>query len=344
MLVAIAGCSGDSVSPITSCENQPGFAVDCRFQNPEDLALLEDGETVLVSQYGMMDGSRPGNLASYSLSDGTIRHLFPTIHVDDRTWGDEDCGPPDAGTFSPHGIDLETRDDGDLMLLVVNHGSREAVEFFQVLDAGPAVNLMWRGCTMGPDQAFFNDVVAKTEGGFWVTHMMPKDAQLSAMFKSIFGADTGFVYEWKQDSGFSKVEGSDGPFPNGIEKAQDESALFINMYLGGEVRKLNLATGKIDGATPASNPDNSSWSSKGTLLVASHTDSFSETMACNNLEQGTCGFEFEIVEIDPSDMSRSTRFKHRGAPMGGVTVAIEAGDELIFGTYAGNRIGRTSPE
>ena len=234
---------------------------------------------------------------------------------------------------------MEQRQDGRWALLVVNHGSRESIEFFEVSEN--EASLTWRGCAEGPDQSYFNDVVAKNDGGFWVTQMMPKDAQLSSMLKAaVFGSDSGFVYEWSQGDGFSKVSGSDGPFPNGIEKAQDESALFINMYLAGEVRKLDLETSEVIGITSAAGPDNITWSRNDTLLVASHTDSFIESMACNSIEEGSCGFEFEIVEINPEDMSRSTLFTHRGAPMGGVTVAIDLGGELMLGTFAGDRIAR----
>ena len=342
-LLLLLGC-GESPTPILSCEPSHGITPDCRFQNPEDMAVL--GERLLVSQMGAMDGTQPGDIVLYSprssLQEGDIEVLFPPSSVtDDRSWGAESCPPPDLVAFSPHGIDLERRADGRLMLLVVNHGLRESVEFLEVLQEGDAVTLEWRGCATGPDQAAFNDVVAKRDGGFWVTQMMPSDSQLSSMLKAVlFGSDTGFVYQWDAALGFSVVAGSNGPFPNGIEKSADESHLFINMYLAGEVRKLDLTKGEVVASASVASPDNVTWSRDGRLLVASHTDGFLELTACQSIEAGSCGFGFEIVSLDPNDLSSKVVLANRGAPMGGATVAIELGDELFLGTFAGDRIAR----
>ena len=341
----ILGACGESPTPIIGCEASAGIQPDCRFQNPEDLAVLPSNQGLLVSQFGGMDGAVAGNLVFYSPRDGRIEVLFPPTGaiIDDRSWGSAACEPPDAAAFAPHGIDLEQRADGRHVLLVVNHGLRESVEMLEVLEDAAGVTLEWRGCAEGPDQSFFNDVVASRDGGFWVTHMMPQDAQTSAMLKSaLFGADSGFVYAWNQKRGFTMVAGSNGPFPNGIEKSADESHLFINMYIAGEVRKLNLATATVVAVADVASPDNVTWSTDGRLLVASHTDGFLELTACQGLEQGSCGFAFEIVALDPATMTGVAVVANRGAPMGAATVAVEYDGELYLGTFAGDRIARTS--
>ena len=341
----LAGC-GESVSPVLGCEPSAELVPDCRFTNPEDLAPLPSGTRMLVSQMGGMDGSQSGNLAIYQPPAGAVEVLFPNATVaDDRSWGAQDCGPPDLAAFSPHGIDLEQRADGRWMLLAVNHGLRESVEFFELVETAGAVALQWRGCAQGPHQAYFNDVVAKRDGGFWVTQMMPRDSETSGMLRALlFGSDVGFVYAWDPLRGFSEVPGSRGPFPNGIEKSADEAFLFINMYFGDEVWKLDLARGEVVAAAPMASPDNSSWSRSGELLVASHTASLVEQMACQTLEQGSCGFAFEIVAVNPTDMSARRVFDNGtgGPPMGAATVAVEVGEEVYLGTYAGDRIGRVS--
>ena len=336
MLALIAACGGPSPTPIVSCEPVGDMRPDCRFQNPEDLALLPDGETLIVSQFGAMDGSAPGSLVSYSLADEQITPLFPPAEGDDRSWGTPSCEPPDAERFSPHGIDLQRREDGRLALLVVNHGGRESIEFFEVATGEPA--LTWRGCVEAPEGSWLNDVVGAQDGGFWTTHMMPKDASTWATISALFGADTGLVYRWTPGADLTAVAGSEGPLPNGIERSEDERFLFINMYMAGEVRKFATDEGRVVATTEAAGPDNVTWSKDGYLLVASHTDSLGELTACQELTEGACGYEFEIVRIDPEDMSRITMLKHRGAPLGGVTVAVDAGETLVFGTFAGDRI------
>jgi hypothetical protein len=339
-VLLLAGC-GESPTPILGCDSGAGMEPDCRFQNPEDLAMAPRGGRLIVSQMGQMDGSQPGDIALY-LPGGAVQVLFPADgESDDRSWGDQACPPPDLVAFSPHGIDLVQRSDGRWMLLVVNHGGRESVEFFEVTDQGGDVSLGWKGCAEGPGQASFNDVVGRRSGGFYVTHMMPRDSGFTVLLKgALFGADIGFVYAWDRTDGWTKVPGSDGPFPNGLALTADEQLLFINMYLGGEVRKLDLDRGEVVGVVEIDSPDNSTWSSDGRLLVASHIDGLMASTDCQGLEAGSCGFAFRIVALDPETLATETLIEHRGAPMGGATVALEMEGDLFLGTFAGDRVTR----
>lgn len=340
----LAGC-GSATPPITGCEAGSGITPDCRFQNPEDLVATPGGGALLVSQMGQMDGSRSGNLVLFEHGTGPgglIRPLFPLEALsDDRSWGDVRCPPPDTALFSPHGLDLVRRDDGNWMLLVVNHGGRESVEMFQVEGEGATLSLRWRGCAQGPDQAFFNDVAGRRDGGFYVTHMYPIDSEVSAVLRgALFGSDIGRVYSWDQQSGWTAVPGSDGPFPNGIALAQDEQALYINMYLSGEVRKLDLASGTVVATYEGGQTDNSTWHSDGRLIVATHIAELSDMTGCAELEAGSCGFAFRIVALDPADLSAEVLLEHEGPPMGAATVALVHDGELFLGTFAGDRIAR----
>jgi sugar lactone lactonase YvrE len=344
MAFMLTACS-DSATPILGCEAGSGMAPDCRFTNPEDLAVAPAGGRLLVSQMGSMDGSRPGNLALYE-PGGAIEVLFPgeaPVSADDGAWGSPECPPPDLAAFSPHGIDLVQRTDGRWQLLVVNHGGRESVELFEVDDRDGRLSLLWRGCAVGPELAAFNDVVGRRDGGFYVTHMMPNDSQLTAMLKgALLGSETGLVYSWSADSGFAEVPGSNGAFPNGIELSADERYLFINLYLGSEVRKLDLESGQVVAVAVVERPDNSTWSADGRLLVASHTDGLMATMGCQGLEEGSCGFAFEIVALDPENLTGAAVTGNRGAPMGAATVALEMDGDLYLGTFSGDRITRVT--
>lgn len=338
VLLSVSGC-GDPLPPIATCEPGAGMTPDCRFKNPEDLAVVPGGGALLVSQMGQMDGSEPGNLALYE-PGGDIRVLFPTGAVADRrTWGAADCPPPDLASFSPHGIDLVQRADGEWMLLVVNHGGRESVEFFGLVDDESGLELAWQGCALGPEQAAFNDVSGRADGGFYVSQMYPFDSQFTSILKgALFGGDTGHVYGWRPDAGWSVVPGSEGPFPNGLALSADERILYINMYLAGEVRRLDLDSGEVTAVYEGGNPDNSTWAGDGRLLVATHTAGITDSMACQGLESGSCGFAFRVVSLDPDDLSARTILEHEGAPMGAVTVALEMDGQLYLGTFAGDRI------
>jgi len=339
----VLGCSG--ADPIVECADAKGHHVVCGFQNPEDLALLDDGRTVVVSQFGGMDGSMSGNIALFDLTSETLRRAF----VADREyraeagWGDVDCpgSPPQA--FSPHGIDVALRPDGRLRLLVVNHGGREAVEAFEITGRGEATRIIWRGCAVPPEGAFMNDVVSLPDGGFLVTHMMDRDSQIFDMLRASIGSDTGFVYEWQPGAGFTPVAGTESPFPNGIELSADGTAIFINLYTIGEVRKVSRTTGEILGSLEVSQPDNSTWGRDGRLLVASHTASFGELFACQPDIEGACAFSFEIVSVDPETMQGVVVFENEGAPMGAATVALDVGGDILMGSFAGDRVMRVRP-
>ncbi len=56
---------GDPLPPIETCEATETLEPICGFQNPEDLALLPEGDFLLVSQFGSMDGAEPGSIALF---------------------------------------------------------------------------------------------------------------------------------------------------------------------------------------------------------------------------------------------------------------------------------------
>jgi hypothetical protein len=295
-----------------------------------------------------MNDARPGNLAFFDVESEALRVAFPGppgvgtgSEAPPSPWGDEECPGPPGAAFRPHGIDLDRRSDDRLQLLAVNHGGRESVEFFEVTGGGRGIE--WRGCAIPPEGALFNDVVSLPDGGFLVTHMMETDAQFWAMLRSAFGLDTGFVYEWQPGQGYRVVAGTDGAMPNGIEISADGNELFMGLYGGGEVRRISRQTGEILARVELVRPDNLVWGRDGRLLVASHLGGIRDQMACLRLTEGACPMSFEIVALDPVTLERETIFANEGAPMGAGTVAIDLGDELVIGSFAGDRIIKARP-
>jgi hypothetical protein len=335
-------CGG--AEPIIGCEAAGSIRPVCGFQNPEDLALLPGGYALIVSQFGAMDGTRPGSLAVFDLRSEELALRFagsagdlPDVAAGDG-WGDADCPGPPTESFSPHGIDLAERPDGRLALAVVNHGGRESVELFEVFEEDGYFTVEWRGCAIPAEGTFMNDVVWLPDGGFLVTHMYTNTGwgTISGTLGGLAGLDTGYVLEWQPERGFSVVPGSDAPMPNGIEVSDDGEIVYLNAYLGNEVRAISRSSGELLGAAEVDHPDNVTWG-EGRLLVASHPALF-ELGACGSLEEGSCPAEFVIVAIDPATMVATPLLRHAGAPMGGATVALERSGALILGSFAGDRI------
>lgn len=339
-LLGLPGCSAPE--EITGCSDAQGIHPVCGFRNPEDIAPLADGRTLLVSQFSGMEGAEPGNLAVFDLESERLRVVFRggAAPVGEPGWGDDDCPGPPPAEFAPHGIDLAPRPDGRLRLLVVNHGGRESIELFELTGAGAQTALAWRGCAIPPEGAFLNDVVALPDGGFLVTHMMDRDRQLLELLRGSLGSDTGVVYEWQSGGGFVAVEGTRGPFPNGIEVSPDGSEIYLNLYLASEVRRISRKTGETLAVAPVRQPDNSTWGRDGRLLVASHHAGLSEQAACQRNHGELCGFAFEIVALDPESLEAEVVLSHAGAPMGAATVAVDVGGELVMGSFTGDRVIR----
>jgi hypothetical protein len=335
--IGLGGCGGSPA--ITGCDAKDELTPDCRFSNPEDLVVAPSGTEIIVSQYSDMAGSRAGSLVAYDPATGLIQPLFPNAGAIDPTegWGEIDCGPPEAERFAPHGIDHATLVTGEEVLYVVNHGGRESVEMFEIV---APTGLVWRGCVVAPEDGFFNDVVVLRSGEFRVTQMYPRSANpmWTLLRMQLSDYAPGFVYHWSPVFGFERMPGSEAQFANGLAQSPDESTLFVNSYIGGEVIKVDVQTGTRVGSAAVDSPDNVTWSPTGELLVASHIASISDALACGEIETGSCGFPFRIVAIDPGTMRQRTILEHAGPPMGAATVALPFGDKLYLGTFAGDRI------
>lgn len=320
--------------------------VVCGFQNPEDLVLSPDGETLVVSQAARLDGSGGGGLVAFHPASESPTPLFPAEDSASGPgdWGAEQCpGPPDAA-FSPHGIDLGRGPDGSWRLLAVNHGGRESVEFFEVLPSDGQLALRWRGCVPAPEGSNLNDVSILPEGGFLVTDMFPASGTAGTAWQMLrmiaFESELGRVLEWQPESGFSEVPGSQSSFPNGLEISEDGSMLYLNVYMGDEVRAIRRDTGETVFSTEVEGPDNVTWSRDGRLLVASHPGSFLDTLACAGIESGSCVRPFRIVAVHPETGNSEVLIDSDGKPMGAATVALQVGDDVWLGSFIGDRIAR----
>lgn len=348
-LVGLGVACAPALEPITSCEAVDGARPICGLQNPEDLAVLPGGRALIISQFGGMDGGKTGSLATLEVATDAVNVAFPNAGSPPDPqpgWGDASCPGPPGDAFAPHGIDLERRPDGALRLLAVNHGGRESVEIFEVRVLGRVVDLVWRGCAIPPDGSFLNDVVALPDGGFLATHMYPKSGPLMSavhLIRGLLSRDIGYVLEWHPDGGFRRVPGTGAPFPNGIEVSPDGAVIYLNVYMAGQLRRIDRRTGELLGIVEVPSPDNVTWSEDGRLLVASHTDG-RETLGCNGIERGACPSAYAIVAVDPQTQATEVVYRHAGAPMGAATVAVEIDRELFIGSFAGDRLVRVRPD
>jgi hypothetical protein len=346
-----AGCSAPEA--LSECNPADGLTPICGFLNPEDLATLPGGAWIAVSQLGGQ--GVPGSLLAFRNSDGSRRVLYPGGEYDLSSeqpaagWGDAACpGPPDVGVFMPHGIDVARAQRQPPRLAVVNHGGREAIELFEVGYARGGPALGWRGCILLPDDVMANDVALLADGSLMATDMLaPLDdfegaADVARMF---VGSDTGEVLAWRADVGWVAVPGSEAVTPNGIAVSADGFDLYFSEWSAGRLVRIRLSEsgpGRRTSIELPHLPDNLSWTRDGHLLVTGQEGPLGDVLGCAQIESGTCAVGFSVIRIEPATLETELLLAHPGTAMGAASSSLQVGDELLIGTFAGDRIARAS--
>ena len=331
--------------PILDCVPEGNARPICEFTNPEDIVALPGGQAILLGEYGA-SSEVPGRLVVFELESEKQHTVFRGGRGNGAAepgWGDQNCATPPGKAFNAHGIDLVRRDDGRLQLLVVQHGSREAVELFEVTGSGADWRVEWRGCVPAPPGAWLNSVAGVSNGDFYTTQMTPLGFDVTQGLSSEI---TGHAFAWSQSEGsFRKIGGTDGAMPNGIVTSPDGRFIYMNATAEHSVRKVEVATGRELGRATVDSPDNARWAPDGRILIASLSRDITaqDLAACLSIERRACGSPFQIVALDPHSMTIvETLYANEGAPMGAGTVGLRVGDELFIGSFHGDRILRVN--
>ncbi|WP_187276505.1 SMP-30/gluconolactonase/LRE family protein [Parahaliea maris] len=338
-LLGLAGVSGAGIADpgerAVPCETRDGIEPVCGLSAPEDIVVAPGGEGLV---FGQMHA--PGGLFLLDTGDHSVTPLYSGADRDSTAWGQADCRQPPQILLA-HGIDLSQRKDGRWQLLVVNHGGRESVEFYEWLPGPGAPAVAWRGCVAAPEDASLNDVAGLPDGGFLVTRMTSTQSPNWELFLAAIGFDNGVVYQWSAGEGYRTLPATKGRFPNGIVLSPDGGSFFVNMYLGNKVVKFSFPGGEPLGQVSVSKPDNASWSPDGKLLVASQFGSLLALFDSLSLPPGTPSLlPYAVMEVDPETLAKRELFWHEGAPMGAGTVAVQVEDAVYVGSYVGDRLVR----
>lgn len=358
VLLGGLACRGDA-PVLADCAPRSGLTPICRFQAPEDLAVV--GGWIVVSQ--MPNAKGPGSLVAFHPETRSIRKLYPSPRAarNARAGGppqgvdatdvetaaaltaaaaapDGGCSagaPPPFEDFAPHGIDVEgTR------LLVVNHGRREAIEEFSLSGAGGAPALDWKSCTPLPADASANDVVVLAGGGFAATKMVERPQWLGIL-KLVLGLKTGALLRHAPGgAGWETVPNSAGQAPNGVE-VDAAGRFFIAEWTGRRIVRLEPDGSGRETVELDFSPDNLAWASDGRLLVAGQRASVFDVPACAALEEGTCALPSVVVAVDPATLEVFPLIdQDPPTALGAASIAIEQGGSLWIGAFVGDRIVR----
>ena len=334
-----AGCGAPAPEPESAPEpapEPPQFAVTgehpcnpvgevrfiCDMVSPEDIAVVPGAEWAITS--GAREG---GRLHLLSVSEKTSTVLFPTPDSELRhdAGAYPDCpGPldptdPDASRL--HGLYMHPGANGVHTLLVVHHGPRESIEFFEVDAREAPPSLAWTGCVVAPEGASLNSVVALPDGGFATTN-----------------AGIG-VWEWQADGGWRVLPESEDTAANGIEVSPDGEILYIAGWAEEKLTRLSRGRTPVekDVIQLGFRPDNVRMALDGSVIYAAgHTDKDGNSIT---LPREPTLETTNVAAIDPETLEFERIFVHPA--MNGFiasTTAIRIGNELWLGSYRGDRL------
>ena len=294
----------------------------CDMVSPEDIAVLPGAEWAIAS--GAREG---GRLHLVNVRAKTSSVLFPTpdsgARLDAESYpecpGPLDLANPDVSRL--HGLYLDPGAGDTHTLLVVHHGPRESIEFFEV-DAGDGPpSLTWTGCAVAPDGATLNSVVALPDGGFATTN-----------------AGIG-VWEWHADSGWEVLPESADTAANGIEVSADGRFLYVAGWAEEKLTRLSRGVDPVqkDVIELGFRPDNLRMALDGSVIYAAgHTDKDGNSIT--DPREPTLETS-NVAEIDPETLAFERVFAHPAMPgFVSSTTAIRIGDELWLGSYRGDRL------
>ena len=299
----------------------PAADVVCGQQAPEDLVALGP-QWVVAGAY-----SGTGGVALIRVSDRTSHTAYPAVSAqhrhDARTY--PDCpGPPNAASFTTHGVYVEPGNGPLHKLFVVGHGARESIEVFEV-DTAPAMPAVtWLGCVVAPDPIGLNSVRGLPDGGFITTNFLPRDSTREATQRMLGGETNGEIWEWHTQSGWVKVPGSEAAGANGVELSDDGKTLYVAAW--GSQSFFRLTRGEMppkrDEIPLGFRVDNIHWARDGSLYAV-----------------GQAGPNWKAVKIDPNTLAVREVVSQPDTPaFGSGTALVEVGDTLWVGSFRGNRI------
>jgi sugar lactone lactonase YvrE len=218
------------------------------------------------------------------------------------------------------------------------NGGREAVEIFTLTGAGEDARLAWSACVPMPSAVQGNDIAVRPDGTIVVSNYRPDDSIVHTLKASLLGSTTGDVMVWRREGGWSHLAATQSAMANGVALSRDGNMLFFTESITGNVHRVPLdGSGGAISVEVDGNPDNLSWTSKGTLLVASHTAGYG--FAACLWGRRPCRTSWAVFEIDPATLRVNQVIAHDGSLLGAVSTALQVGHNLLLGSVFDDRIG-----
>lgn len=339
LTLALASSPARAAEPASAapapCTAFNGMNYVCGPVSAEDLVRLPGTPWLIAS--GMAQAPAPGRVQLIDTAEKQWRVAWPIGDTPrlahDRAQFPECATSPDLKSFTAHGLSLRQTGPGRARLLVVNHGGREAIEFFDVdLDEGlPRVT--WIGCVTMPTDTFVNSVVGLPDGSFLATQFYSISQGMNAIGT---GQPTGGVLEWAPGKPVAEIPGTQLNGANGIEQAENGKVVYVAEWGKKQVIRFDRRGPSLKKTAIALDfsPDNLRWRADGSLIAAG------QKLGPPSAGSGFALEGWSVAAIAPATLAVTPMLtSDRSNPLQGVSVGVEVDGWVWVGPFRGDRVG-----
>lgn len=283
---------GAESEPINSaCAPVPGFRSICGPMATEDLVQVPGTDWLIGSG---LDIGAGGHL-----------YLIDAVRLDAYVaapaagGGSPEClAAPDLAAISISGLALADGGNGRSRLYAVNHGSRKAIEIFEVQGRGRQRPLIhWRDCVALPDNTAPNAVAVFPDGSLVISSFRD-EADPDSWGKMDRGEVQGAVLAWDRSRGLHQLDLGQLSGPNGVAASADGMLLFVSDWGHRRLLVIDRSSHRLVRSIPLPFlPDNIHLAVDGRLLVAGQASTPAAIGACNG---PACPQPWIVVAIDPA--------------------------------------------
>ena len=301
------------------CESNTEVLFVCGVINPEDLYQIPETNWVIAT--GRISDSA-GPIYAVNIETHQVEEIYPhnsaLPEFDQRTY--QECPGPIL-TFQPHGVTLREGPNGKHILYVVGHGTREAVEVFNLsVVRGDIPVLSWTGCVPSPEGTRrINSITALPGGSLGATN---------------FDTSGGQIWEWHPSTDWIEVPGSSMMGPNGLVSSEDGEWFYVGGWSDRALVRISRGKTPVDvEIIPVGfNVDNVRWGIDGRVIAAGHITRCPDGQECDTSA-------VRVAKVDPENFEVEQLLDYDGNDffeMG--TVAIDVKEEIwvggIYGSFA----------
>lgn len=306
-------------------------------ERPEDLLQLPGSHWIIVSCYSPST-TTSGKLMAIDLhkQHAAPLEVFPGPVTLKN--GKPSENNPINNLFRPHGINCLQTGINRYRLFVINHGSKETIEVFDVDLRSGNLQITWSKSLGLPTTVWANGIVISPDETVFVTSMYdPADKKFIDEFEE--GKPTGQVWKWTANHGWQTLNDKLLSGANGIEISRDGQMLYVSEWAKRRLWKFSLNKAVVDSYIQLDFlTDNLRWTEKGNLLITGQKTSPAILFKAHSLQQEEGGNQFSVAEINPVTFTADSLIDGGSRDFGWGTVAIAVGNEIWVGSSLTNKI------